>query len=228
MANTTPPPTVSAYPLQWPEGQPRTKPSARERAQFSRSVSVGDSRTGQSSYMRKEPLTLALGRKRLSDELERMRASYITLSTDVELRLDGQPYSNRREPDDPGAAIYFSRDGGQSHLCIACDRYDRVHDNVAALAKTIEALRGMERWGTRTIVDAAFSGFRRLPAKASGRAWWTVLGLADGHTATKQAVVDAYRAKARLLHPDNGGNPVEWIELQDANRQATDALAART
>jgi hypothetical protein len=42
-----------------------------------------------------------------------------------------------------------------------------IRDNLQAVAKTIEALRGIDRWGTREMVDAAFQAFAAIPASAS-------------------------------------------------------------
>ena len=38
-------------------------------------------------------------------ELKRLGARGMVLSTNVELRQDGLPYSNRRRPEDPGVAV---------------------------------------------------------------------------------------------------------------------------
>jgi hypothetical protein len=58
----------------------------------------------------------------------------------------------------------------------ACDKYDVVRDNFTAIAKTLEALRGIERWGAGELMDRAYSGFAQLPAKASeGEDCWMVL-----------------------------------------------------
>jgi hypothetical protein len=117
--------SVAAYPLQWPQGWKRA--SWRQRAAFGQQGARGW----------KEALTVAKARQRLSDELDRLGATYVTLSTNIELRLDGQPRSNQAEPGDPGVAAYFRLGGKQ--IALACDKWDRVADNIAALAKHIEA-----------------------------------------------------------------------------------------
>jgi hypothetical protein len=72
----------------------------------------------------------------------------------VQLRQDGLPYANRRAPSDTGAAVYFSYKGRQ--MCFACDKWQDVYDNIYAISKTIEALRGIERWGAGDMVEQAF------------------------------------------------------------------------
>jgi hypothetical protein len=84
-----------------------------------------------------------------------MGGTGVILSTNIPLRNDGLPYANSREPNDPGVAVYFRYQ--KRDLCFACDAYTSVRENAYAIAKTVEALRGIERWGasgtvsTRTI-----------------------------------------------------------------------------
>jgi hypothetical protein len=49
-------------------------------------------------------------------------------------------------------------------MCFACDKWDQVHDNIYAVGNTIEALHGIERWGTDDTVEQAFTGFAALPS----------------------------------------------------------------
>jgi hypothetical protein len=70
------------------------------------------------------------------------------------VRGAGRPYVGQRISDS-GAAVYFTRKGRDQ--CIACDKWDSVRDNLHAIGKTIEALRGIDRWGTGEMVDAAFA-----------------------------------------------------------------------
>ena len=42
------------------------------------------------------------------------------------------------------------------------------------LAKSIEAMRGIERWGPSQMMERTFTGFAALPEK-SGSDWWDVL-----------------------------------------------------
>ena len=68
----------------------------------------------------------------------------IIVSSNVPVRrMDSLMRADGAEPDDPGVAVYFPREGVD--IVIAIDRYDRVQDNVRALAKTVEALRGIRR-----------------------------------------------------------------------------------
>lgn len=137
------------------------------------------------------------------------------LSTNVELRLDGQPRSDRGNPSDPGVALYFKLKGRDTAL--ACDRWVRVADNITALAKHIEAIRGMERWGVGT-VEQVFTGYQALP---SPEQWWDVLGVDSD--AAADLIERRYRLLAQTAHPDRGGTDAAMARLnaaRDAGRKA--------
>lgn len=130
----------------------------------------------------------------------------LVISTNVELRQDGLPYSNRRAPDDQGAAVYFALKG--KPCVLACDKWNRVEDNLWAIAKHIEALRGQERWGVGS-VEQAFAGYTALPAPGESIAatWYNVLGVSA--TCTYEAALEAYRDEAMKCHPDRPGGSHE-------------------
>jgi len=140
------------------------------------------------------------------------------LSSNLALRNDGLPYANQRQPSDPGAAVYFQRRG--KSLVFACDRWDKVEHNLRAIAKTIEALRGIERWGSSDLMERAFNGFEALPAPEQ---WWQVLGVGQG--AGRDEISRAYRDKARAAHPDQGGSHAAMARLNAARDQALSATA---
>lgn len=105
-----------------------------------------------------------------------------------------------------------------------CDRWRTIAENVQAIAKTIEALRGIERWGAKHMVKAAFRGFAALPEKASSRTCWQVLGLLSGSQQTRDHIETAYRAKAKECHPDAGGTHEQMAELNEARQQALQSI----
>lgn len=183
---------TDAYPLAWPLNKPRALHPERSRFQTAHGDAVAF----------------------LLEEIRRMGGKHPVISTNIPLRKDGLPYANYKTPDDRGAAVYFLLDGKQ--MCFACDRWDVVHDNIHAIAKTIEALRGISRWGSGEMVQQAYDGFVALPAPPK---WWEVLGVSQN--ASIQEVNTAYRNKAKLLHPDHGGSEIAMAEL---NRAKADAL----
>ena len=168
--------------------------------------------------------TLDRARKDLEAELRRLGARGVVISTNVELRLDGYPRANAesgvyRKGLSAGVAVYFKLEGRDHAL--ACDRWDRIPDNMRALTKHIEALRGMDRWGVGS-VKQAFAGYRALPApegEAPKVAWWQLLGFSARPSkakALRTEIAMRYRAKSKDLHPDRGGDPDAFKQLVTA------------
>jgi hypothetical protein len=181
--------SYSAYPLSWPLGRPRIP----DRLEATFKTSFADARDG------------------LLNELRLMRADNVVLSTNVELRRDGLPYANRN-PADPAAAVYFTWRGNQ--YAFACDCWQKVEHNLQAIRKTIEAVRGIERWGTGEMVVSAFAGFKALPEQAgpsSGATWWAVLGFSSPVVSAVD-IDAAYKHLAKCYHPDQPGGSHELMQ----------------
>lgn len=199
--------SIEAFPLTWPDGRPRTPARLRIRARF------------KSTFDR--------SRRDLFAELKRLRTSGIILSTNIQIRNDGMPYASgtagRAVRNDPGVAVYFKLKG--KNMAFACDRWDRIEDNMQALMKTIEAIRGIERWGSGDMVERAFTGFAALPAPEPKEHWTTVLGVAKH--ADLDFIEDTYRRKMKSAHPDLGGDHVRAQALNRAIEQARLEKGAR-
>lgn len=188
--------SITAYPLSWPLGWPRT-PSWEVQA---------------SRYSRK---SMARVREEIQEQVRLLGGSDLVLSTNIRLRLDGLPYSNQRQPDDRGVAVYFSRNGNP--FCFASDKWLTVEDNLWAICLTIDALRQIERTGASDMLERAFTGFMALPAP---RAWWDILGVA--HDASRDEIKASYRDLAKQHHPDMGGDVTKFQEIQAAYAAATE------
>lgn len=216
--------TVEAYPLAWPVGWKRTEPHRRTAANFG---TVTGRQVGENIWKSKTPLTIAQATDRVLAELRRMavESRTIIVSTNLRLRNDGLPLSKQRQPDDPGAAVYWTDPFVSSRkLVLAVDRYYKIEENLAAIAATIEAMRQIERHGGAVILERAFTGFAALPAPmAAGRPWRDVLktGALD---ATVEAVQDAYRRRRSETHPDKGGTPEAFQAVQAAYEEASREL----
>jgi hypothetical protein len=138
----------------------------------------------------------------------------ITTNLRVGRYTDLPVFSEKPQGGDPAVAVYFTLDGEE--VCFACDRWTLVEDNIRAIGKTIEALRGIERWGTSDMRRAAFTGFAALPA--GGSAWHQVLGVSP--TASKAEIEAAYRRLVKTTHPDAGGDRERFLEIQRAYQEA--------
>ena len=190
---------VEAYPLYWPEGWKRTPSYNRTKSRFT---------TG-----------FATSLDFLMAEVKRLGGTMVVLSTNVRLRQDGLPYASDREPEDPGAAIYFQYK--KNSMCFACDRYKLVKENLTAIGKTIEALRGMERWGASDMMERAFRGFAALES-GSPELWWDVLGCRQD--ADENTINALYKMLARSAHPDTGGSTAAMSRLNTARDNAIKSL----
>lgn len=201
------------HPLSWPSGWKRTPPADRTRARFSTR-----NRDGSNAWTTTKSITVHAALRRLTDELDRLGASGVLISSDLPLRADGMPRSDTREPLDPGVACYFKlRDVDR---VFACDRWDRVGDNVAAIAAHIAALRGMDRWGVGTI-EQAFRGYEALPppTAARSRPWREVLEYGNA-LPDADAINRHYRIIAKRAHADAGGSHDAMVELNAARDAA--------
>jgi hypothetical protein len=112
-------------------------------------------------------------------------------------------------------ALYFALK--EKPVVLACDKWRRVADNIWAIAKHIEALRGQERWGVGSI-EQAFRGYMALPERSEASSWWKVLGVALN--ATPEQIKEAYRRKSLECHPDRGGTDQAMAEVNLAYAEA--------
>lgn len=198
---------IPRFPLTWPDGWKRT--SNRQRAKFMRD---------------RRQLSVADGLQRVFRELAALgvREHDVVVSTNIQLRLDGLPRSDRGEPQDPGAAVYWTGKGEQMRV-MAVDLYDRVADNLGAIAASLEALRAIERHGGAAILERAFTGFDALPPPRNP---FDFLGVSRDH-ATVETVQVAFKAKLRSHHPDHGGSHNLMSELNWARDEALKIIEAR-
>jgi hypothetical protein len=151
----------------------------------------------------------------LRDQVRLLGGHDLVITTNIRVgRYSGMPVFSEGTPKDPAAAAYFMLDGEE--VCFACDRWTTVPDNIRAIGKTLEALRGIERWGTSDMARAAFTGFAALPA--GGSTWYDVLGVAPA--ASKAEIEAAYRRLVKTTHPDAGGDREQFLEIQRAHQEA--------
>ncbi len=168
------------------------------------------------------PKTIARGIRGIQDEVRRIGGTNLKIDSDLRLKNDGDPISTQRAPDDKGVVVYFTTKAGRK-VAMPCDRWNNVEHNLWAIAKTLEAKRAVERWGTAT-QDAEYEGYAQLGSggatQAAGlqtvkRAPHEVLGVSP--EAPDVVAEAAYRALVLVAHPDKpGGNADRFREVQEA------------
>lgn len=181
---------IAAFPLHWPAGQKRR--SYPKRAGF-----------GERSF--------ASARDALMRELRLLGAKRLILSTNIPLKRDGMPGAISAQPADRGVAVYFTFK--ERPMVFACDEWDKIEHNLWAIAKTIEALRGIERWGSGEMLERSFAGFQALPPASKQRDWREVLSFPPNAQVGLEMVRSRYRQLASANHPDKGGNASTMAEI---------------
>jgi len=104
--------------------------------------------------------------KELEYELGRISVTDAQVGIAVDsraFRRDGWPHTKAQGH--PGVVLTFSRPN-RGVMRIATDRYYEWVDNLIAIARTLEGLRMMDRYGT-TGNGKQYEGFRALPASTS-------------------------------------------------------------
>lgn len=179
---------IDSFPLSWPSGWVRTK---------YRSVS-------------KFRTSFTKARYELFREIKLLGCSdyNVILSTNIPLRRDGLPYANQANPEDPGVAVYFRLK--DRPMVFACDKYRTVTENLYAITKTIQAIRGIKRWGASEMMERTFTGFQALPPPKAEENWWEILDVPKT-TVSFDVVKKAWKKLALKHHPDVQGGSEEMM-----------------
>lgn len=150
----------------------------------------------------------------LDTELRLLKADSCVIAAgfrEQDLRLDGLPRANAREPEHPGVEISFSAFAveGRPRLVYATDVCERWEHNVRSIALGLEALRAVDRYGI-TRRGEQYAGWRQLGSGETDDG----PSLARGRALIKDAgsVVEALKA----THPDTGGNRIDFESVQMA------------
>jgi hypothetical protein len=218
----TMPKKVTRYPLVWPPFWKRVAADNRQSRGF-REAALTTRRHYNSTLQKTEdvtvpgtkPVTMATARQRLSDQLDRLGADDVVLSTNVELTAYGEPRGGRVTPTDPGAAVYFTL--ATKDRVLACDSWKTVEQNIAAIAAHIECIRRIDRYGVGTL-EQAFAGYDALPppSEENRPAWRKILRFPPLTQVTKDDVQVAFRTLARAAATDEA----RLLELNLARDQA--------
>ena len=121
--------------------------------------------------------------------------------------------------------ILFDRNGRR--YVFRCNNYERALDNYRAAQLAISYLyRALESYGVTSeedLFDKVFSnfflGFEATPDDSvllisDGNVWYEILGVKQD--ATKEEIINAYKAMAKVHHPDMGGTQESFLKLRKA------------
>jgi hypothetical protein len=145
-----------------------------------------------------------------------------------EIRRDGMPRADARTRG-PGVIIsyelHYKNSNRVDRFVFPCDTYNDWQDNVRAIARTLEALRAVDRYGV-TRDGQQFSSFKAIPAQTSATksVEWAASVLRQ-HAGVVFDIEDfnqcraAYRAARSKAHPDAGGSPDSWHAVQAAGER---------
>lgn len=129
--------------------------------------------------------------------------------TERDIRLDGMPRANARQPEFPGVRLAFGSKYGP--LIYATDSCAFWQHNVRSIALGLEALRAVDRYGITRRAEQ-YQGWKAIgtgttePEMTRDQA----LDLINGYGGIKAAL--------RATHPDHGGDPAAFARVQEARR----------
>lgn len=138
-----------------------------------------------------------------------------------------------QSPKDPGVAVYFKlripkpfpKPDAEMDIVFACDKWKTVQENITAVSKHIDAMRGQDRWGAYEM-ERAFSGYQALPEHAgqgSNNTWWADLGFSS-RPHQLDVCEENYRKLSQVHHPDRGGLKEKMISINLAIQKAREEL----
>jgi hypothetical protein len=154
-----------------------------------------------------------------------LRATIIKMNA-LSLKVDYDLLGN-----DASVRIYFDRNG--KRYMSQCGEWEHFLDNLRAAQLAIEyTYRIAESYGAnfnevkgrgQDLFDRVFVALEapldpNVLLLGTGSEWWTVMGLS--RTATKAEIVNAYRALAKVHHPDVGGDVEQFKRLRAAYEAA--------
>lgn len=141
--------------------------------------------------------------------------------TTQDVRQDGMLRSDSR-PSAPGIVLRFT--GRNGAVTMPCDRFSHWKDNLRAIAKTLEALRAIDRWGT-TYSGEQYRGWTALPAAretmstddaAAELSKHAPFVTADWIRTDLDAFKTAHKVARQKTHPDAGGTDEAFKRVEEA------------
>lgn len=161
----------------------------------------------------------------LDREIENLGAREFIIEADFkesDIRLDGVPRANARQPQFPGVRVFFESRHGP--LVYQADNCEFWQHNARSIALGLEALRAVDRYGITHRAEQ-YTGFRAIGpganstrvtfenADAAVRWLRSHAGLAGADGLSVRSLA---RLVARNVHPDAGGARDDWDRYEQA------------
>lgn len=148
-----------------------------------------------------------------------VRTCVVQVDTDrSQFRLDGMLRADARLST-PAVALSFT--AKRKALTFPCDTYRDWRDNVRAIALALEALRQIDRYGV-TSRGEQYTGWAALPPPAGSFASkadaLAFLRKIIGGRADSLPTETALREAEMATHPDRGGKPDDFKQVQAARK----------
>ena len=168
--------------------------------------------------------TLAL----LRGELRSIGARNVELLVAIpadQFRLDGRPRANAKQQH-PGVILSF--DSKVGHLSYAVDTFTHWMDNVRGIAKSLEALRMVDRYGV-TKHGEQYRGFLAIEATAAPAGFTSTedakmfLARVTGWAYADHPLRELVRRAQRMSHPDHGGDAATFQRVSLAEAKLREA-----
>lgn len=190
------------YPLQWLAQQKRTEKPQKAR--------FGDR-------------NIFTAGQHLVNELKRLGGKNTIISSNLETKSRGNGFYANQKVEDPGIVVYFDLKGKDKAM--ACDKWNKPEDNIWALYLSIQAIRGLERWGGSDFLDGLFTGFQALPHYEDNIIIGQQIEQHFQHCRTLEEVELTWKSKRKYMHPDIGGRSEDFSELTNQYKKAKERFS---
>jgi hypothetical protein len=165
-------------------------------------------------------------KRRFTASSQRVTGDFYKLMTELgatSLKINQDVMENKVE-------VIFDRQA--TRYVFRCEKWNDVGDNLRAIYHSIRFLyKALTEYGVvkdESIFDETFQrifgGFIATPDDTvlmltdGSKPWFEILGVEKN--ATKEAIRNAYRALAKIHHPDSGGSPEDFKRLRTAYDRA--------
>lgn len=186
------------------------------------------------NYARKRPQFKTIWSRALellAREISMLRGSRVEIAIDVEERHLGKHGQLRADARPRSSSVIVSFDTKDGRLQFPCDTYTFWQENVDAIARALEALRLVNRYGVQQ--GKQYAGFKAIPATTaptlgaeqaatnlvSVTGWTSPVAPHVRRILEEQTFArDVARIAMSRMHPDKGGSAELFAAVQECMR----------